>query len=299
MIISIHHLTRYTSPEEVHFTPHRVLLRPRESPSLRVTSMNLEIRPAASLKWMTDSFENQIAALYFSEPSNEILVDARIELELQSENPFDFIIEPYAELYPFSYNPSERKALGPYLEVGSPSDCAKILPWIWQEFAHLPDQSLEVLTQLNRRIHERFVYIRRDEEGVQSPDETIVKGSGSCRDFAHLFVEICRQLGFAARFASGYLYEPPADAGSESFENVAEGSMHACAQVFLPGAGWKGFDPTNGMLANQYFIPSAVATNPKLTSPIQGSYSHKEGNIPSTMEVSLSVKRIDSGEIPE
>jgi transglutaminase-like putative cysteine protease len=291
MKISIRHVTRYTYPEQVQFTPHRILLRPRENPSLRVLSMDLNVQPAASIKWMVDSFENQIAVAYFEEQSDVIEVEANILTELLTDNPFDFIIEPYAENYPFSYNPSERKALSPYLEVGSPSGCARVLPWIWSEFPQLPGQSLDLLTQLNRRIHERFQYRRRDEEGVQTPDETISLGSGSCRDFARLFTECCRQLGFAARFVSGYLYDPPS--GDEHFQNVAEGAMHACAEVFLPGAGWKGFDSTNGMLANQFFIPCAVANEPKLTSPIQGSYYHAQMRVPSTMDVSLDVERVD------
>ena len=291
MRILIQHTTRYTYPEEVQFTPHRILLRPRENPSLRVLSMDLKIEPAASIKWMADSFENQIAVAYFEAPSSAIHIEATILTELLTDNPFDFIIEPYAENYPFSYNPDERKALSPYLEVGSPSSSAKVLPWIWKEFPQLPGQSLDLLTQLNRRIHERFQYQRRDEEGVQNPDETISLGSGSCRDFARLFTEACRQLGFAARFVSGYLYDPPT--GSGHFQNVAEGSMHACAEVFLPGAGWKGFDSTNGMLANQYFIPCAVANEPKLTSPIQGSFYHAQMRVPSTMEVSLNLKSMD------
>lgn len=291
MRISIRHITRYTYPEAVQFTPHRILLRPRENPSLRVLSMNLKVEPAANIKWMVDSFENHIAVAYLEEQANEIRIEANILTELGLENPFDFIIEPYAETYPFSYNPSERKALSPYLEVGSPSSCANVLPWIWKEFPQLPSQSLELLTQLNSRIHERFTYQRRDEEGVQDPDETISLGSGSCRDFARFFTEACRQLGFAARFVSGYLYDPPT--GDDHFRNIAEGSMHACSEVFLPGAGWKGFDSTNGMLANQFFIPCAVANEPKLTSPIQGSYYHAQARVPSTMEVSLNLERVD------
>ena len=211
------------------------------------------------------------------------------DLHVHTENPFDFILEPYAENYPFAYNPHESKALRPYLEIGSPSDSARVLPWVHAEFPQLPEKSLEVLTELNRRIHQRFLYQRRDEEGVQSPDQTIDKGSGSCRDFARLFIEICRQLGFAARFVSGYLYDP--QSGAYHFQNVAEGSMHAWVEVHLPGAGWKGFDPTNGMLANNYFIPCAVAIEPKLTSPVQGSYYHSQLWIPSTLEVTLSLEQ--------
>lgn len=287
MNVFIRHVTRYEYAERVQFSPHRVLLRPRDTPHLRVNSFDLAVQPRARTRWLVDAYENHIAVLYFEEPSNETRIEASMVVSLEVGDPFDFIIEPHAEKYPFSYNPHERKALMPYLEVGSPGNCAQVLPWVWKEFPVLPESSIEVLTQVNQRIHERFQYDRRDEEGVQSPDQTIACGTGSCRDFARLFIEICRQLGFAARFVSGYLYDPPS--GSQHFNNVAEGSMHAWTEVHLPGAGWKGFDPTNGMLANNYFIPCAVANEPKLTSPIQGSYYHEQLRIPSTMEVTLTV----------
>lgn len=291
MILSIQHRTHYRYPEPVRFTPHRVLLRPREHHGLCVNSFDLTVQPTANLHWMVDAYENHLVVAHLQELSNEIRIEADLQVNLTTRNPFDFIIEPYAENYPFSYNPQERKALLPYLEVGSPSCCSGVLPWVWNEFPSMPVSTLEVLTQINHRIRERFQYIRRDEEGVQTPDETLQKGSGSCRDFSLLFIEICRQLGFAARFVSGYLYDPPS--GANHIENVADGSMHAWTQVYIPGAGWKGFDPTNGVLENTCFIPCAVANEPKLTSPIQGSYAHAHSTIPSTMEVSLQINRID------
>jgi transglutaminase-like putative cysteine protease len=290
MLLSIQHKTHYRYPESVQFTPHRILLRPREHHTLGVESFELRIEPEARVHWMVDAYENQLAVVNFLHKSDEMRVEARLTASLQTSDPFDFIIEPYAKIYPFAYNPHERKALVPYLEVGSPGNCAKVLPWIWREFPKLPESSLEVLTQINRRIHERLQYNHRDEEGVQAPDETLALGSGSCRDFSRLFIEICRQLGFAARFVSGYLYAPPA--GNDFIENVAAGSMHAWTQVYIPGAGWKGFDPTNGILENAFFIPCAVANEPKLASPIQGSYYHDQSRIPSTMEVRLSIEEL-------
>jgi len=290
MLIRIHHLTRYQYTETVQFTPHRILLRPRENPHVRVRALDLSVSPSAQVRWMTDAYENPVAVASFEHLASEIRIEARIDVALLSHNPFDFILEPHAESYPFAYNPHERKVLLPWLEVGSPANCAQVLPWVAREFPQLPDGSLEVLTRLNQRLRERLRYERRDEEGVQSPDETLAKGGGSCRDFARLFIEICRQLGFAARFVSGYLYDPPAGAGH--FENRAEGAMHAWVEVHLPGAGWKGFDPTNGILADRNFIPCAVAIEPKLTSPIQGSYYHPQLRVPSTLEVSLSVEAV-------
>ena len=291
MKVRIHHLTHYQYPEAVQFTPHRVLLHPKESPQIRVTDFDLSVSPEAQVRWMTDALENDIAVLHFVEPSAEMRIEASILVNLHTGNPFDFILEPYAEKYPFSYNVYEKKALVPYLEVGSPGNCAKVLPWVWNRIPQFPESTLEILTRINSAIRESFIYQQRDEEGIQSPDETIDKGSGSCRDFARLFIEICRQLGFAARFVSGYLYDPPS--GSQHFENVAEGSMHAWAEIHLPGVGWKGFDPTNGIVANHNFIPCAVGIEPRLTSPIQGSYYHNQHRIPSTLEVKLTVEDVE------
>jgi len=292
MRISIHHTTRYTYPEEVQFTPHRALVRPRENPYTRVLSMDLSIEPEAQVKWRVDPFENQIAGIYFARAASQIVVDTSILVELNKGNPFDFILEPYAELYPFSYVAAEKKALAPFMEIGPASNCTKVLPWVWDQFPQMPGKTIDLLTQLNHRIHDHFQYVRREEEGVQTPDETISKGSGSCRDFTRLLMEAARQLGFAARFASGYLYDPPT--GSQHIENVARGAMHACAEIYLPGAGWKGFDPTNGILSSYTFIPCAVANEPKLTSPIQGSYYHPQDRIPSSMEVTLTVDEADT-----
>ena len=290
MVVKIRHLTHYHYTESVQFTPHRVLLRPRESPQLRVLKFDLQVAPPAQVRWMTDPFENHIAMLQFREDAADIRIEAEIKVEVGSANPFDFIIEPHAERYPFAYSPHESRALKPFMEVGSPANCNQVLPWLWKQIPELPPHTLDLLTRINHLLHERFTYQRRDEEGIQSPDETIQLGSGSCRDFARLFIEICRQLGFAARFVSGYLYDP--SSGGQHFNNVTEGAMHAWMEVHLPGAGWKGFDPTNGMLANEYFIPCAVASEPKLTSPIQGSYYHMQMQVPSTMEVSLLLKGV-------
>lgn len=287
MLVRIHHLSHYRYTEAVRFTPHRILLRPRENPQVRVREFSLSFSPEAQAHWMTDAFDNPVAVANFSTAADEIRIEASLAVELRARNPFDFIIEPHAQLYPFAYTPHERKALLPYLEVGSPSSCAKVLPWVWNEFPTLPNASLEVLTHLNQRIHDRLRYRRRDEPGVQTPDQTLSQGEGSCRDFACLLIEICRQLGFAARFVSGYLYDPPTGAGD--FENLAQGAMHAWVEVHLPGAGWKGFDPTNGILANHRFIPCAVAFAPKLTSPIQGSYFHPNLKVSSTLEVVLTI----------
>lgn len=129
---------------------------------------------------------------------------------------------------------------------------------------------MALLTLLNRLVNQAFLYQRRETPGIQTPDETVQLGSGSCRDFAVFFAAVCRRLGLAARFVSGYLYDPPINGGSGA--NRAHGSMHAWTEVFLPGAGWKGFDPTNGVLCSDYFIPVAVARHPETVNPVQGSY---------------------------
>ena len=166
----------------------------------------------------------------------------------------------------------------------------RVLDWAREALGNpsKPRQTISFLTDLNMAIHQRIAYERRDEEGTQTPNETLELGRGSCRDMAELFVATSRQLGLAARFVSGYLYEPPHLDGTDAV-NVAAGSMHAWAEVYLPGAGWRGFDPTNGLVTDHRFLPAAVANRPDWVSPIQGRYFHV-GDVKSHMTVTLKVE---------
>jgi transglutaminase-like putative cysteine protease len=285
--ITVDHLTEYQYERPVSFGEHSLYLRPRESQTIHVEFFDLESTPDGRLRWVRDCFNNVVAVVSFGpQESNRLSFRVRMRFDVAEENPFDFILEPRAAEFPFSYDEREKSALAPYLE-SEESERWPILDWARQNLGDpsKPRETISLLTDLNLAIHRSIVYERRDEEGTQSANETLERGQGSCRDVAQLFVATSRQLGLAARFVSGYLYEPVRPDGSVA-SNVAAGSMHAWAEVYLPGAGWRGFDPTNGLLADHHFLPAAVANVPDWVSPIQGRYFHS-GSVASRMNVML------------
>jgi transglutaminase-like putative cysteine protease len=288
--ITVDHLTEYQYERPVSFGEHSLYLRPRESHTIHVDSFDLESTPEGRLRWVRDCFNNVVAVVNLGTgESDRLSFRCRMRFEVAEENPFDFILETRALEFPFAYDEREKSALAPYL---APEESARwpILDWARQSLGDpsKPRETITLLTDLNLAIHRRIAYERRDEEGTQSAKETLERGQGSCRDLAELFVATSRQLGLAARFVSGYLYEPVRPDGTAA-SNVAAGSMHAWAEVYLPGAGWRGFDPTNGLLADHHFLPAAVASVPDWVSPIQGRYFHSE-SVGSQMRVSLRIE---------
>ena len=289
MKIAVDHLTEYRYERPVGFGEHSLYLRPRESQTVHVASFSLECSPEAKVRWMRDCFNNVVAVTSFGLAEASVLsFHCRMEFDVDEENPFDFILEPRAEEFPFSYDEREKSALRPYLEPEE-SERWRIVDWVRGTLGLSAQRrdTISFLTDLNLGIHRNIAYRRRDEEGTQSANETIELGSGSCRDMAELLVATSRQLGLAARFVSGYLFEPPSADGTAGF-NRAAGSMHAWAEVYLPGAGWRGFDPTNGILTDHRFLTSAVANRPDWVNPIQGRYFHS-GQVASEMSVRLTV----------
>lgn len=290
MRIQIHHITRYRYPEKIQLQDHLLFLRPLESNILSVKNFSVTSNPQSSQRWVRDAYSNILLVCAF-EPGEtdqmEFIVD--IEVESVERNPFDFVLEPYAVSYPFTYNGRERVPLAPAIHTVVPGG-DRVIDWFYD---HVPNPGshesvLAFLTELVEAIHTSIRYQRRDEEGIQTPATTISLGSGSCRDMALLFIAICRQLGLAARFVSGYLYDGGDNGGHH---NRARGSTHAWAEIYLPGAGWKGFDPTNGIMADAYFIPTAVAIEPETISPIQGHYTGRAG-VMAAMEVELDIVRV-------
>lgn len=291
MKLHIAHLTKHTYDRPVSFSDHALFLRPLDSHRRQVVAFEVETIPAASQRWVRDAYGNLVLRCNFGLTESEVLeFKTRIEVEVAEDNPFDFILEGYATGYPFSYREPDLSSLKSYLDLKAENGARKSLDWFYRVVPS-PSQHNDVvrfLSDLNEAIHREIRYVRRDEEGIQDPDTTIELGAGSCRDMALLFISILRQLGFAARFCSGYLYDPPLGEGGAHSYNRAVGSMHAWAEVYLPGAGWKGFDPTNGILANGCFIPCAVSHDPQHVNPIQGSYFSKVP-VSSTMEVDLQI----------
>jgi len=292
--LKIKHITRHQYESTVSFSVHSLYLRPLDSHRRRVNKFNVETIPASTQRWVRDAYGNIVLVCNFGLDESDLLeFRTEIEMSVDEENPFDFILEPDATAFPLIYKPSDKQALLPFMDTSAKSGSLKVLDWFYTA-VDKPNQHPDVvqfLADINAAVRRDIAYVRRDEEGIQDPDATLALRTGSCRDMAVLFIATVRQLGLAARFVSGYLYDPPADEGDGDAHmyNRAVGSMHAWAEVYLPGAGWKGFDPTNGILANGYFVPSAVTHDPLRVNPIQGSYYSKQA-VESKMEIELIIE---------
>lgn len=265
MNLDICHTTRYEYDREVQFLPHLLYLRPRENPLLRVKSFAFELSPEADLHWMRDDFDNLPASAHFLREADVLEIRVRCVVETSEKPPFEFLVRDYAESRPFEYESLHKFNLGLYLTPPEESVQTALREWLSQRFTNQPSNTLAWLLQLNQTIYGSLVYKRRDEAGIQTALETIPTNSGSCRDFASLFVVIARTLGIAARFVSGYLYDP-------SLDRAAGGDMHAWVEVFLPGAGWRGMDPTNGIFCTSCYVPVAHAVIAESINPIQGAF---------------------------
>ncbi|MEP4891952.1 MAG: transglutaminase family protein [Aliiglaciecola sp.] len=299
MILRIEHLTRHTYSGPVSFSGHSLYLHPVEGHQRRVLAFSVETIPPSQQNFISDVEGNSVVKCHFGLTESDTLeFKTVIEVEVDDDNPYDFLLESYALEYPFKYQSSDLKSLGPYLLDAVDESESQALDWFQQAVpspAKHPD-IVQFLTDINQAIGRDIRYVRRDEEGIQSPNETLSSGSGSCRDMAVLFISTVRQLGLAARFVSGYLYDPPATTGESYRFNRAVGSMHAWAEVYLPGAGWKGFDPTNGILANSFFIPTAVSHNPDTIAPIQGHYFSKHST-EAVLDIQLHIQERDNAEV--
>ncbi|HKK18254.1 MAG TPA: transglutaminase family protein [Opitutales bacterium] len=294
MKISIQHNTRHDYEGEVSFGDHSLFLRPNDSHRRRVHSFSVKTNPGSGQRWVRDAYGNIVLICNFGmQTSASLSFEARILVEVEDENPYDFILEPHAIAFPFDYTAGEKQALLPFLNKNAKPGELRVLDWFYSAVEQ-PLQHPSIvgfLSRLNEAVRRDIAYVARDEEGIQDPDLTLKLRSGSCRDMAVLFIAAVRQLGLAARFVSGYLYDPPTDVPGEHAFNRAVGSMHAWVEVYLPGAGWKGFDPTNGILANNYFMPTAVSHDPFAVNPIQGAY-YSELPFASSMTADLKLEEL-------
>ena len=270
--LNISHVTEYLFSAPVSLLPHRLLLRPRENHNVRVESSALEIFPAHTLQWKRDVLDNSVALVSFTEPSDRLRIASSVVIQHYEENPFDFLLDDYAVMHPFDYAKEDQVELAPFLQAVYPADQEAVRRWVDGLGLRWPMETFTLLDRLNRETASRFFYEMREEPGVQSPTLTLTRSSGSCRDFAALFMEACRHFGLASRFVSGYLFTSDAD--------TANASTHAWAEVYLPGAGWKGFDPTSGLVTGNRYIAVAVAHHPEAVPPVAGSYISPTGLYP-------------------
>jgi transglutaminase-like putative cysteine protease len=269
-LLTVRHATTYRYSAPVTFGQHRLMLRPRDSHDLRIVEASLTLSPPGRIRWMHDVFHNSVALVDFDEPSAELSIASTLVMERWALSRPDFPIAPEAEMYPFVYSANDRSDLGRLVERHYPDPHNVVEDWAKRFVLETPTNTYNLLATMNAAIRSSFTYNAREEEGTQSPVETIEKKSGTCRDYALLFIEAARSLGFGARFVSGYLYDPALDGGGDAVQGA--GATHAWAEVYLPGAGWVEYDPTNGLIAGENLVRVAVTRDPAQAIPIAGTF---------------------------
>jgi transglutaminase-like putative cysteine protease len=269
--LSVRHTTSYHYARPVRFGPHRLMLRPRDSHDLRLVRTELALSPAAELRWLHDVFGNSVAIATFREPASELRIESTLHLERYALDRPVFELDPDAASYPFVYSSEDRSDLGRHIERHSPDPNGVIDHWAKSFVTEKPMDTLQLLSSINASIKAHFAYATRDEEGTQTPAETLERHSGTCRDYAFLMIEAARSLGFGARFVTGYLYDPKLDGGRDDGTTGA-GATHAWCEIYLPGAGWVEYDPTNALIGSAALVRVAVTRDPSQAAPISGSY---------------------------
>ena len=266
MLLTIQHQTAYRYARPVLLQPHRLLLTPRSNHELSFSRSALKTEPQADLDWSGDVFGNIVATANFSAPSERLLIESELTIDLKASDFPIFPIDPSAHEYPFAYSADDCAGLGSMTEY-APVDQPEILQnWAESFIRGSKTDTLSLLKDINAGILAHATYRTRDEAGTQSPLETLQLRSGSCRDLSALFIDAVRRLGFGARAVSGYLFDPDKDRDEE-------GSTHAWAQVYLPGAGWISFDATHQRTGDAYLIPLAVGRCNEQIMPVTGSYA--------------------------
>lgn len=280
MHLTVSHRTIYRYGRPVALRPHRLMLCPRGHQDLRLLDMRIDCSPVANIEWTQDVFGNLIATASFAEVTDELTIESKIVVDQSAVAWPVFSVAPSAHSFPFTYAPDEVADLGKLRIPQAPLAVKAVREWIAPHRSALPVDTLTLLQSLNADMAARLNYVAREEEGTQSPEVTIANGRGSCRDFATLFIEAVRQLGFGARAVSGYLQT--ADDPGEA----QHGTTHAWAEVYLPCAGWIAFDPTHARMGSKGLIPVAVARTIEQIRPVAGSYI---GSPDDYLDMSVSV----------
>jgi transglutaminase-like putative cysteine protease len=268
-ILSLKHVTHYLYAQPVALGEHRIMVRPLESYDQKLLEAELAITPAPSeLRWLQDVFGNTVTIARFGKRTRELRIESTVRMEHSPVRHDDIQIEGYARRYPFMYSSEDMPDLIRSIERAHHDPDRIVDDWARRFIRHKrTTETLPMLTEMTTTVRREFTYFARFQKGTQTPIETIQKKQGTCRDFAVLMIEAARALGLAARFVSGYLYDP-----DRSSAHVGGGNTHAWVRIFLPGSGWVEFDPTNGIVGNRGLIRVAVARDPYHVVPISGTW---------------------------
>jgi transglutaminase-like putative cysteine protease len=276
--VALTHRTAYHYDRAIGMAPQVIRLRPAPHCRTPILSYSLNLEPTVHfLNWQQDPFANYCARVVLPEKTDKFVVTVDLVADMAVINPFDFFVEESAKEWPFAYEPDLKTELTPYLQ---PLPAGPLLKRFIASIPPKAPSTIDFLTDLNRKVRSDVNYCVRLEPGIQTPEETLGKASGSCRDSGWLLVQILRHIGFAARFVSGYLIQLRPDV--KPLDGIAAGAeadftdLHAWAEVYIPGAGWIGLDPTSGLLAGEGHIPLAATPQPSSAAPISGAHEAAE-----------------------
>jgi transglutaminase-like putative cysteine protease len=289
-VLTVRHLTTYRYKQPVAFGEHRLMLRPRDYYDQKLLEAKLVITPEPTdIRWVHDVFGNCVAVARFSGRAQDLRFESIIQLEQSPTEVLDFQIEEYARRYPFTYGADEMPDLLRAMERQYLDPDHEVDQWARQFLRHDGrTETTELLAAMTHAVKRDLTYVKREESGVQDPVRTLRLGSGSCRDFTVLMMEAVRSLGLAAHFVSGYLYV-------HEGRRVGGGATHAWLRVYLPGAGWVEFDPTNGIVGNHDLIRVAVARDSRQVVPVSGTWTgFPSDSLGMTVEVEVTAEAVPS-----
>ena len=291
--LTLSHVTTYTYRNPVAFGEHRIMVRPRESFDQHVMEATLAISPEPSeVRWLQDVFGNAVAIATFKKRAKMLVFDSKVRLRHSPTDLQHVDIEEYARFYPFTYASEEMPDLLRSIERQHHDPLRQIDEWA-RRFLNPagPTDTLAMLSEMTATIRREFTYVPRPEKGTQTPIETLTRRKGTCRDYAMLMIEAVRALGFAARFVSGYVYNP-----TKRDQRTGGGNTHAWVRVYLPGSGWVEFDPTNGIVGNRGLIRVAIVRDIYQAVPISGTWAGFPGSF---LDMTVSVDATVDDDTPD